>query len=175
MLSRHTHWPNTWASAQTGVSVVLHRLICNSLVLSKSASRCNHCSTLLRNKTFTMTLIRSFPNNRCIHVIQGFTNYSAWADHFISAAIVRIILNITDRKAPLSPNLLAPLNWCLMMFYHTLGNMSPFICVFKKTCLTVEYWCQLKGDWYAPSPTIFPASLSFFSSSLLLFRILHFH
>lgn len=71
-------------------------------------------------------------NVRCTHVIQGFTNYSAWANHLISAAIVCIILSISDRKTPFFPKSLSPFK--LMsndVLSHSRQHVFIHLCVWE--------------------------------------------
>lgn len=59
-----------------------------------------------------------------------------------------VILTISDRRILLSPKTLSLFHGCLMMFYHALGIMFTFPCMFKKrfykTHLTSEY-LSVKG------------------------------
>lgn len=115
--------------------VALSQVISNSLSLSQTASRC----TQLAHRTCTSTLMLKHtlvhmqgkhtrtPTYKHTLVIRGTKKRS-----FLNKSFHTAILTISDRRILLSPKTLSLFHGCLMMFYHALGIMFTFPCMFKK-------------------------------------------
>lgn len=183
--SSHT---NAYMCTQIGMHVVLSQVIPNSPGLSKTTSRCaqlaripvrqtrawTHCNASTRTHTRARPHTSMHMSSKCWKK-RSFLLFS-FRSYFTLPLCV--ILTISDRRILLSPKLWAS---CLMMFYHTFGIVFTFPCMFKKDEKKTPYFrmvVSVKGaidmlsSQLPPSPSV---SLPLFSSSLPLFKILHFH
>lgn len=116
---------------------------------------------------FQHTLVHAcVPTYKRAHVIRATEKEAFFSVRSHFTLLLCVILTISDRRILLSPKLWAS---CLMMFYHALGIVFTFSCMFKKRLKNTPYYrmvVSVKGAIDMLSSRLPPSPC--FSSSLLL-------